>query len=322
MAQITTSRGFSFRRLLVFLRALVLVLSSCFALAPAPRSEARAASITTAPNLSAEVAGHPFVLDQSGHLVVTSGKGKSHTVELAPGSVPSYLAFGLHHGATIPASVPTVDAGSGGKLHFTPLVQTRLDQDLTRVGEAAVASGKHTYLVQPLPVIFGASPGASASRGTNHAWRAGLSTLHKDLASTSGSGTSAGTSTAASNTPNVPTTVQAQTIIPSSILDPNAHSKLLKDMEHLLTIRSGRFANWDQQTFNALKSDLSLGSPKNVASNVSATATARPVYEAQVIAGFGGSATSPQAVPAPEPGTLAIFGLGAIALVYRSRRGH
>ena len=322
MAQITSSGDFQFHHRPVFLRALVLILSSCLAFTFAPRREARAASIATTPNLSADMVGHPFVLDQYGQPIVASGTGKSRAVELAPGSLPSYLAYRLQSGATVPSSVPTVNAGSGGRLQFTPLVQTQLNSDLTQNGEAVVSSGKRSFLLQPAPVVFGSSGGTTTSRGTSYAWRAGLSTHRADLASRSGSGSHATASTAASTTAStVPTTVQAQTIIPTTVLDPVTNPKLLKDMEHLLTLKSGKLVNWDQQTFNALKSDLALSSPKNVAPKVSAPVTAKPVYEAQVLGGYGSSATSPQPAAAPEPGTLAIFGLAAIALVYRLRRG-
>ena len=323
MAQITSSGDFQFHRRPVFLRVLVLILSSCLAFTFAPRREARAASIATAPNLSAEVVGRPFVLDQYGQPIVASGTGKSRAVELAPGALPSYLAYRLQSGATVPSGVPTVNAGAGGgRLQFTPLVQTQLNSDLTQHGEAVVSSGKRSFLLQPPPVVFGSSGGTTTSRGTSHAWRAALSTHRAGLASRSGSGSHASASTAASTTSSaVPTTVQAQTIIPTTVLDPVTNPKLLKDMEHLLTLKSGKLVNWDQQTFNALKSDLALSSPKNVAPKASAPGTAKPMYEAQVLAGFGSLATSPQPAAAPEPGTLAIFGLAAIALVYRLRRG-
>jgi len=323
MARITTSGDFQFHRRPVFLRALVLILSTYFAFTFAPRREARAASIATTPNLSADVVGHPFVLDQNGQRIVASGTGKSRAVELAPGALPSYLAYRLQSGATVPSGVPTVNAGSGGgRLQFTPLVQAQLNQDLTQHGEAVVSSGKRSFLLQPPPVVFGSSGGTTTSRGTSHAWRATLSTHRADLALRSGSGSHASASTAASTTAStVPTTVQAQTIIPTTVLDSITDPKLLKDIEHLLTLKSGKLVNWDQQTFNSLKSDLALSSPQNVAPKVSAPATAKPLYEAQVLGGFANSATSPQPAAAPEPGTLAIFGLAAIAFVYRLRRG-
>jgi hypothetical protein len=321
MTQITTSGDSHFHRRPVFLRVLALALCSCLALTFAEGGEARAASIGTSVNSGSAVFSHPFVLDQSGQPIVASGRGKTHAVVLAPGSVPTYLAYRLPSNETVPSGVPTVDAGSsGGKLQFTPLVSTRLSQDLAQHGEAAISSGTRTFLVQPLPSVLGASGGTASPQGTSHAWRAALSTLRSDLASRSGPASSTSTSTPASTTSSsVPATTQAQTLTPTNILDPTANSKLLKDMEHLLTLKSGKFPYWDQRTFNALKSDLSLSSPKNVAPDLTTTTTAKPVYEAQVLTEFGSSATSPQPTPAPEPGTLAIFGLAALAFVYRFR---
>ena len=111
--------------------------------------------------------------------------------------------------------------------------------------------------------------------------------------------------------------VQAQTLIPSSITDPITNSKLVKDLEHLLTLKSGKLVNWNQQSLNALESDLKIDSPKNVAPKHLA-GTSKPELAAQVIDGTG-SGGNPQPAPVPEPGTLVVFGLVAAALAVRMR---
>jgi hypothetical protein len=328
MTQITTSGDLPFRHRLVF--ALLLAFSSWLGLGLADRgqAQARAATVASSPNPGSVVLGRPFALDQYGQPIVPSAAVGSHAVVLAAGSVPNYLAYRLPKGASVPSGIPTIDAGSSGKFQFTSLVQSQVSQELAKNGEAAVTNGRHTFLVEPLPMVLGATGGTAAPHGISHAWRATLSTRHSDPASklTAGSHTNTTTSTTASKTPSTaPTTVQAQTIVPTTIVGPLTSPKLANDMVHLLTIKSGKFVNWNPQTFGTLKSDMSLSSPKNVAPQLSTmttttTTTKKPTYQAQVIAGLATSPTTAQPIPAPEPGTLAIFSLVAVALVYRLRR--
>jgi len=109
--------------------------------------------------------------------------------------------------------------------------------------------------------------------------------------------------------------IEAQTLIPTSITDPITNSKLVKDLEHLFTLKSGRLVNWNQQSLDALKSDLKIDSPENVAPKDLAS-TSKPELAAQVIDGTGSGGT-PQPAPVPEPGTLVVFGLVAAALAVR-----
>jgi hypothetical protein len=109
--------------------------------------------------------------------------------------------------------------------------------------------------------------------------------------------------------------IQAQTLIPTSITDPITNSKLVKDLEHLFALKSGKLVNWNQQSLDALKSDLKIDSPKNVAPKDLAS-TSKPELAAQVIDGTGSGGT-PQPAPVPEPGTLVVFGLVAAALAVR-----
>ena len=112
--------------------------------------------------------------------------------------------------------------------------------------------------------------------------------------------------------------IQAQTLIPTSITNPITNSKFVKDLEHLFTLKSGKLVNWNQQSLDALESDLKIDSPKNVAPKHLAS-TSKPVLAAQVIDGTGSGGT-PQPAPVPEPGTLVVFGLVAAALAVLPRQ--
>ena len=188
-----------------------------------------------------------------------------------------------------------------GPLHLVAPVKAKLDQTLARDGQAAVYNGQNTYLVKPLPPLFGtaASPG-----GTTLAWIAS----QRDTG-----GFSSGSAQASTTTATAP--LQAQSLIPSSITDPITNSKLVKDLEHLLTFKSGKLVNWNQQTLDALKSDLDITSPKNVAPKDLASSS-KGELAAQVIDGIGPAGT-PQPAPVPEPSTIVVFGLVVAWLAVR-----
>ena len=104
-----------------------------------------------------------------------------------------------------------------------------------------------------------------------------------------------------------------QSLIPASIADPIMNSKLIKDLAALISIRRGKMSNWNQQTLNALKSDVGLRSPRNVAPRLAASG-----------AGPGpppSSLTPPPRAPgpparprSPSRARWSIFGLAAFAL--------
>ncbi len=116
----------------------------------------------------------------------------------------------------------------------------------------------------------------------------------------------------------VPTMVpQTGPMIPASITDPITKSKLLKDFEHLVALKSGKLANWNQQTLKTLENDLGITTPGHVAPRLAA---AKPVLAAQEINGStAGSGATALAAPVPEPGSLLIFALALGGLAVRHR---
>jgi hypothetical protein len=105
-------------------------------------------------------------------------------------------------------------------------------------------------------------------------------------------------------------------LIPGSISDPITNSKLLKDFEHLIDLKSGRLVNWNQQTLTALENDLGITPPRHVAPRLS---TARPVLEAQTIEGAQAGVPTIQPAPVPEPSTLIFFATVLGGVILRSR---
>jgi hypothetical protein len=108
-------------------------------------------------------------------------------------------------------------------------------------------------------------------------------------------------------------------LIPGSISDPITNSKLLKDFEHLIDLKSGRLVNWNPQTLTALENDLGITPPRHVAPRLS---TAKPELAAQTLQGVQSGGATIQAAPVPEPSTLIFFAtvLGGVALRSRFAR--
>ena len=129
---------------------------------------------------------------------------------------------------------------------------------------------------------------------------------------------STGVSSSGTTQPSVPTTIEAQTLIPSSVTDAITNSKFMKDMEHLFDVKSGKLVNWDQQSLDALANDLGIQTPKNV-TDTQVTSSSKSKLEAQVINGSGAGGTV-QPAPLPEPSTLVVFGLVVGALAFRRLR--
>ena len=280
-------------------------------LAPAAPRQSRASQIASTIKLDAEDLDHPIVLDQNGQTIELPTKQQSGPVVLTDGAVPSYIAYQVGGDDSLPQGFPTVDSGSAnsnqtttGPLHLDALVKAQLDQTLAKDGRAAVYNGQDTYLVKAIPPLFGTT---GSSAGTTLAWLA---------SQRSTSSSSSGTTQASVPIPAAP--VQAQTLIPTSITNPITNSKFVQDLEHLFTLKSGKLVNWNQQSLDALESDLKIDSPKNVAPKHLAS-TSKPVLAAQVIDGTGSGGT-PQPAPVPEPGTLVVFGLVAAALAVLPRQ--
>ena len=127
---------------------------------------------------------------------------------------------------------------------------------------------------------------------------------------------SASTRAASSTTP-VPTSVPADTLLdPSTYIDPIMKSKLVKDLEHMVSVSKGKMSNLNKQSLDSLATDLGIKLPRSVAPRLAASSS-KPTLEAQEIGAFG--AGTPIPAPVPEPGTVVIFGLAAFALAARSR---
>jgi PEP-CTERM motif len=143
-----------------------------------------------------------------------------------------------------------------------------------------------------------------------------LALLASEVAARRSSTLSSTSSTTTS--PAVPTSVpQLGPMIPTSVTDSITNSKLLKDFEQLIALKSGKLVNWNQQTLNALESDMGITSPRHVAPHL---ATTKPALAAQVLDGSpGGSGAAVQPAPVPEPATLLIFATALGGLALRSR---
>jgi hypothetical protein len=207
----------------------------------------------------------------------------------------------------LPKDFPTITTGPAragqtiGPLHFDAAVKAHLDQALAQDGQAAVHSGKATVLVKPIAPLFGSTD--AGGNGTTLAWLAGQAAANR-------SGSSAS---------KVPTTSPAaQVLIPANIADPITNSKVVKDLQRLLSINHGKLENWNQQTLNALKADLGISSPRNVAPHLAtSSSTAKPAAEMLDVSSTGTG--TPQPAPVPEPASVVIFGMAAFALAARSR---
>src|SRR5262249_55220885 len=161
---------------------------------------------------------------------------------------------------------------------------------LAKDGKVAVSNGASTLLIQPDSPGLGTRDGGSPSR-TALAWLAGqVAALRSSV--TPGSGSIAG---------SVPTSVtQAQSLIPSGVTDPITNSKLLKDLQHLFVLKSGRLVNWNHSTLAALRSDLRIASPMNVAPHPSVSKSTRAAEELSLSGTAAEPATRPTPVPEPD----------------------
>ena len=152
-------------------------------LAPAAPRQSRASQIASPIKLDAEDLDHPIVLDQNGQTIQLPTKQQSGPVVLTDGAVPSYIAYQVGGDDSLPKGFPTVDSGSAnsnqtttGPLHLDALVKAQLDQTLAKDGRAAVYNGQDTYLVKPIPPLFG-----TLIIGWNHPGLAGQPAVHQQF---------------------------------------------------------------------------------------------------------------------------------------------
>jgi hypothetical protein len=248
----------------------------------------------------------PIVLDQNGQWVRSQGA--------AGGSAPTYVGFPVDRNTSTLSGFTSINTGprvagqTVGPLHLTADTRGRLDAALAQDGQALVQTANQTLLVKPAGAFTSADGQSRAS-----AW------LSAQAA-------------AQSATPPPSTTPRPQSLVQMLKLDKLGQSisdsKLIKDLGHLLTVRSGKLVNWNQQSLNTLKRDLKLAPPKaenagRLGGGVGATARPRPGSGPAAAQELGGPAAGGTvlAAPVPEPGTYLIFGLGAGALLLRRRLG-
>lgn len=280
---------------------------------------AQAAQVASKFQLDADDMNQALVLDQNGRRIALPTRAHPGAVALPSGSVPSYLVYPVDSDDSVPKNFPTVKTGPAkagqttGPLHLDAAVKTQLDQALAQNGQVAVYTGKHTHLVELIAPLFGSA--GTGGEGTTLIWLA-----YQAPANRSGSRSSTST---ASSTSKVPTTVPAtQALIPANITDPITKSKLIKDLQRLVSIHHGKLSNWNQQTLNALKADLGISSPRNVAPPLATSSTkAKPAAEMLDVSrtGTGTGPGTPSPAPVPEPAPVVVFGLAALALAARSR---
>jgi hypothetical protein len=296
----------SFRRLAATIALGPLALGMGLGLTSA--QPALAATIPPKITLDSDDLSRPIVLDQQGRFVDTKTSIGTST---ASATVPTYVGYLADSDDALPKGYPTIETGprvagqTVGPLHLTAATQGQLNSALAQNGEAVVHAADHTMLVKPASSVA-----------------AGSSSLSAWLAGQAASGTSTGT-------PVSTTTTQSQNLAQLLNLDgitkPITNSSVMKDLNHLLTLKSGKFVNWNQQSLDALKRDLSLTSPKHVATHplttgttTSTTATTTPSSPATAAQMLDSPGTVMPA-PIPEPSTYLIFSLAAGAFVVRRR---
>lgn len=275
-------------------RGLALALAAGVSLAPSPK--ARAAQVAS---VKVDAAGiTPIILDQDGARLPLPTR-RSGPVTLPAGSMPTYAAYPLRRFDSLTRDFPTVyseGARAGkrtGPLHLDAIVQGKLDHELAKYGKSAVHTREGTYVVKPLAPVFGGvgSGGSSPAR----IWLANASPANSKTSTSTGSTTEA----------------QAQALIPpaTSTKAPISYGPnyLIRDLQNLFRLESGKFTNMNAQSLERLKRDLGLSQPKNVAKHPAVTSP--PKTAAQVLDPVASGAGSPQPAPIPEPSTLAFFGL-------------
>jgi hypothetical protein len=283
-------------------------------------SPARASQIASDIKLDSDDLSQPIVLDQNGRLIHLPTPQHPSPVVLASGSVPTYIGYQVDSDDTMPSGLPVVQgdpakvAQTVGPLHLDPLDISQLDQALAKSGKALVhTTDNSNILINPIASVFGPDGSTSTTSGLASlaARAAAASTTASNPKSTPRSA-----STTVQTSPVTPP--QAQVLIPSST-SPITNNNAIKDLQRLLEFKSGKLVNWNQHTLDALKRDLSIGSPRNVAPHAQTSSPKTAAEElAPPVLGTSGTGT-PQPAPIPEPGTLAVFGVIAGILLFRQR---
>ncbi len=285
---------------------------------------ARAAQVASDIKLDADDLNHPIVLDQNGRRILMPTQGHTGPVVLPSGSIPSYLVYRVDSDDSLPKDFPTVATGPAkagrttGPLHLDAAVKAQLDQALAQDGKVAVYNGKNTLLVKPIAPLFGSA--GAGDNGTTLTWLASQAAATRSASGSSSSSSSLEHRRGLQLDKRANHGARAQVLIPANIADPIMNSKLIKDLEHLVSIQHGKMPNWNQQTLNALKADLGISSPRNVAPHLAASAS-KTTLEAQTLDLSSTGTGTPSPAPVPEPGSVVIFGLAAFALAARSRLG-
>ena len=120
---------------------------------------------------------------------------------------------------------------------------------------ARVASDVRRAAGEPKPAV--------AARANLALLAARVAAARSNSGSGSGSSASSGSATGTASQPA--TSPATQFLIPANVADPIMNSKLIKDLERLISIRHGKMPNFNQQTLDALQADVGLRSPRNVA---------------------------------------------------------
>ncbi len=170
--------------------------------------------------------------------------------------------------------------------------------------DGSLTKQEYESIMQPLIASY------KATRSTGESFLDWISSQRSEESKSSGTSARSESTSAAA--------IETQTLIPSDITNEITNSKFVQDLEHLFDVKSGKLVNWNQQSLDALASDLGIHTPKD-ATATSQADSSKSKLEAQVINGSAGGGTS-QPAPVPEPSTLVFSGLVAGALAIRQNR--
>jgi hypothetical protein len=281
-----------------------------------------ASQVTSNIKLDADDLNHPLLLDQNGQLIRLPTAQHPGPVVMPAGAVATYIGYTLDSDDPKTTGLPTVQGDLAnaprtvGPLHFDPLDISQLNAALAHSGQAIVHTTDNTnVLVESIASFFGPNGTGSGTTGTSStlAW---LATQAAATSATTAS-SSASTTTPSTASSSGSTTPAAQTLIPGSVTNITSSitsNRVIKDLQHLLELKSGKLVNWNQQTLDALQRDLHIGTPHNVAAHLTTTKSQTAAEELAPP-----SAGVPQPAPIPEPSTMVVFCLAAGGLILRQK---